>query len=116
MRLNTGSACLPVSSLLSITGRIGIIAAGRTRIIRCRVGSRSVCGGANGAGIHRATESAAAGDAGERHRRERAADDVDEEGGPTIRAGDISLEGLNVECQLVSFKLRIFQHDDGVLY
>src|SRR5216110_1951489 len=30
--------------------------------------------------------------------------------------GDISLQGLYVEDELVAFELRIFQHDDGVLY
>src|SRR6185436_1146267 len=75
----------------------------------------AICGGAGGACIHRAAERAAPGNAGERQRRERPPDDVDEEGSATVGAGKIAFQSLDMEGELVALELRILEDHDSVL-
>ena len=102
------------SIMLSVTGRIGVVAASRGRRGRVaigigvgrRIGRRANRSHANGStGVHRSTKRRAPSDTSKGHRRHRSADNVDEEGSTAIAAGQVAFEDLNIERQFVTVEL-----------
>src|SRR5512134_1286633 len=93
----TKTDCFP-----SVTRRIGVVAAGGPvrRAICC---GRADCCGSRVPGA--AAERGAACDARVGKRRERPADDVDENGSGTVAAGQVAFQHVHVEYQTVAIEL-----------
>ena len=78
------------------------------------LGAEGCSAGRRRTGVVGAAPGAAAGGTGKRQRRQRPADDVDEDGGRTVNAGEIALKHIHVEGQPIAFQLRRLQDNDHI--